>query len=51
MRLPGVGPVTAPEHPRRPHREAVPQLVADLDRVKGIGPKTLEKIRPFVVME
>jgi len=49
-RLPGIGPVTAQniltaraEHPFR--------TFADLDHVKGIGPKTLEKIRPFVVLK
>jgi competence protein ComEA len=25
--------------------------VNDLDRVKGIGPKTLEKIRPYVIVK
>lgn len=50
MRLPGIGPVTAQNiiaaRADKPFRS-----VADLDRVKGIGPKTLEKIRPFVVVE
>lgn len=47
QRLPGVGPVTA-QHitSARPF-----QSVADLDRVKGIGPKTMDKLRPFVVVK
>jgi competence protein ComEA len=44
MRLPGIGRVTAQAIVAgRPYRS-----LADLDRVKGIGPKTLEKLRPFV---
>jgi competence protein ComEA len=27
------------------------QTVNDLDKVKGIGPKTLDKLRPFVVVK
>jgi competence protein ComEA len=50
MRIPGVGPVTAQNivtaRADRPFTS-----VADLDRVKGIGPKTLAKIRPFVVIK
>ncbi|WP_439624801.1 ComEA family DNA-binding protein [Gemmata sp.] len=50
MQLPGIGPVTAQNivaaRAERPFRSA-----ADLDRVKGIGPKTLDKIRPFVAVE
>ncbi len=42
--LPGVGPVLAQEIMRaRPFR-----VIDDLDKVKGIGPKKLEKIRPRV---
>lgn len=45
--LPGVGPVTANNIlAARPFNS-----VNDLDRVKGIGPKTLEKLRPFVVVK
>ncbi|HEY2909759.1 MAG TPA: helix-hairpin-helix domain-containing protein [Gemmataceae bacterium] len=44
MRLPGVGRVTAQAIVAgRPYRS-----LSDLDKVKGIGPKTLEKLRPFV---
>jgi competence protein ComEA len=46
MRLPGVGAVTANAIVAgRPYRSA-----AELDRVRGIGPKTLEKLRPFVAV-
>jgi competence protein ComEA len=45
--LPGVGAVTANSIiASRPFRS-----FEDLDRVKGIGPKTLEKLRPFVVIK
>jgi competence protein ComEA len=47
QRLPGIGPVTAQAIAAgRPF-----QSVADLDRVKGIGAKTVEKLRPFVTVE
>jgi competence protein ComEA len=48
MRLPGVGPVLAERIADHRNRErfATPD---DLRKVKGIGPKTLEAIRPFVV--
>ena len=46
MRLPRVGPATA-----RAIIAARPfKSVADLDRVKGIGPKTLDTLRPFVTV-
>lgn len=46
QRLPGVGPVMAGAIVAgRPFRS-----IADLDRVRGIGPKTLDKLRPFVVV-
>jgi competence protein ComEA len=49
-RLPAIGPVTAQNIVAA--RAAKPfRTLADLDNVKGIGPKTLEKIRPFVVLE
>jgi competence protein ComEA len=49
QRLPGVGPVTAQAIVAT--RTAAPfQSVNDLDKVRGIGPKTLEKLRPFVVV-
>jgi competence protein ComEA len=50
QRLPGVGPVTAQAIVAA--RAAAPfRSVSDLDRVKGIGPKTREKLRPFVTVE
>ncbi len=49
QRLPGVGPVTA--QAIITSRTAAPfQTTNDLDKVKGIGPKTVEKLRPFVVV-
>jgi competence protein ComEA len=50
QRLPAVGPVTAQNIIAA--RTAKPfETVNDLDKVKGIGPKTLEKLRPFVVVK
>ncbi|HEY1186576.1 MAG TPA: helix-hairpin-helix domain-containing protein [Gemmata sp.] len=50
QRLPGVGPVMARAIVAA--RAAAPfQTVSDLDKVKGIGPKTLDKLRPFVVVQ
>jgi competence protein ComEA len=50
MQLPGVGAVTAQNIIAA--RSAEPfRTLADLDRVKNIGPKTLDKLRPFVVFE
>jgi competence protein ComEA len=50
QRLPGVGPVIAQNiitaRTDKPFTSA-----NDLDRVKGIGPKTLDKLRPFVVVK
>lgn len=47
QRLPRVGPATA-----RAIIAARPfKSVDDLDRVKGIGPKTLDALRPFVTTE
>ena len=50
QRLPGVGPVTA-QNIVAARAEKPFKSVADLDRVKGIGPKTLDKLRPFVVVK
>src|SRR5262245_34897041 len=50
VRIPGVGPVTAQSilAARADRRFA---SIDDLDRVRGIGPKTLEKIRPYVIVK
>jgi competence protein ComEA len=50
MRLPSIGPVTA--RAIVASRAVTPfESVHDLDRVKGIGPKTLDKLRPYVVVK
>jgi competence protein ComEA len=46
-RLPGIGPVLAARI-MAARQAAAFQRVDDLRRVKGIGPKTLEKVRPHV---
>ena len=50
QQIPSVGTVTAANivaaRAERPFRS-----IEDLDRVRGIGPKTLEKIRPYVTVE
>ena len=48
MRLPGVGPVTAASIISYRQQQGFFQSIDDLIKVKGIGPKTLEKIRPYV---
>lgn len=49
QRLPGVGPVMAEAIVAA--RTAAPfRAVSDLDKVKGIGPKKLDALRPFVVV-
>lgn len=50
MRLPGVGPVMA-QNILSSRTEKPFTSVSDLDRVKGIGVKTLEKLRPFVMVK
>jgi competence protein ComEA len=50
VKLPGVGPVTA-QHILAARAERPFSTVAELSRVKGIGPKTLDKIKPFVVVK
>jgi len=50
MRLPGVGPVMA-QNIIKAREEKRFESVADLNRVKGIGPKTLDRLRPFVVVK
>ena len=55
MRLPGIGPVLASSLndlcEANDHRDgATFKTVDDLLRVKGIGPKLLAKIRPYIVL-
>lgn len=47
-RLPGVGPAMAERILEERSRQKF-SSVDDLDRVKGIGPKKLEKMRPYVI--
>ena len=50
QRLPDIGAVKAQAIVAS--RATAPfQTVDDLDKVKGIGPKTVEKLRPFVVVK
>lgn len=50
--LPGVGPVTASRIVKREAERGAPfERVEDLLEVKGIGPKTLEKLRRFINVE
>jgi competence protein ComEA len=50
QRLPGVGPVMA-RNILATRSAKTFESVNDLDKVKGIGPKTLDKLRPFVVVK
>jgi competence protein ComEA len=50
VRIPGVGPVTA-QNILAARADRPFSSVNDLDRVKGIGPKTLGKIRPYVIVK
>lgn len=50
IRIPGVGPVTA-QNILSARGDRPFSSVDDLDRVKGIGSKTLEKIRPYVIVK
>lgn len=47
--LPGIGPITAARIIEFRQKHGPFKKIADLDAVKGIGPKTIEKIRPFVI--
>lgn len=48
VRLPGIGPVTARSIIEYRERNGRFKEIDDLQNVKRIGPKTLEKIKPFV---
>lgn len=47
-RLPGIGPVLARRIVEDRGRHGQYRRVEDLLRVKGIGPKTVEKLRPYL---
>jgi competence protein ComEA len=49
QKLPGIGPKMA-ERVMDSRRQKPFQSIDDLRRVKGIGPKTLDKIRPYVTV-
>ncbi|MFI4871083.1 MAG: ComEA family DNA-binding protein, partial [Phycisphaerales bacterium JB061] len=46
--LPGIGPVMAGRIIEDRTTNGLYRSPADLDRVKGIGPKTLEKLTPLI---
>ena len=48
--LPNVGPVTAERIIRFREDFGVFKSIGDLTRVKGIGPKTLDKLRKYVTI-
>ena len=48
--LPNVGPVTAERIIRFREDFGVFKSIDDLTRVKGIGPKTLDKLRKYVTI-
>lgn len=49
--LPGIGPGLAARIIEDRDKNGRFRTVKDLDRVRGIGPKLLEKVGPFVVVE
>ncbi|MBX3390453.1 MAG: helix-hairpin-helix domain-containing protein [Phycisphaeraceae bacterium] len=49
--LPGIGPGLAARIVEDREKNGRYKAVKDLDRVRGIGPKLLEKVRPFVVVD
>ena len=49
--LPGVGPALAGRIVEYREKKGAFKRVEDLDRVKGIGPKILERIREKVTVE
>lgn len=48
--LPGIGPSIARRIVESRTREGAFETVEQLDRVKGIGPRTVERLRPFVTV-
>ena len=51
LALPGVGPVRAREILRARRRLGGFRTVGQLAEVKGIGPKTVERLRPLVCID
>lgn len=51
MKLPKIGPVTAERIIRYRDDYGSFKIIDDLSKVKGIGSKTLDKIRAFVEIE
>jgi competence protein ComEA len=51
QRLPGIGPVLARRIVEHRQAQGTFKVVDELRRVKGIGKKTFERIRAFVVIE
>lgn len=49
-RLPGIGPILAQRIIEDRRRNGPYARVEDLDRVKGIGPRTIERLRPHVTI-
>ncbi|MEO6907540.1 MAG: ComEA family DNA-binding protein [Abditibacteriaceae bacterium] len=48
--LPGIGPVMAERVVAYRKAHGAFQTLDDLDKVKGIGTKTIEKLRPFIII-
>lgn len=49
--LPRIGPALAQRIIEDRTRNGAYKTIEDLNRVKGIGPKTLERLRPLVILE
>jgi competence protein ComEA len=49
IQLPGVGQVLAERLIAERERGGEFRSIADLERVRGIGPRTLERIRPYIL--
>ena len=50
-RLPGIGPVMAKRILDYRQKKGIFRSIEELKNVRGIGPKTLEKIRPYLRLE
>jgi competence protein ComEA len=49
LQLPGVGPILADKWIAERERGGPFRSIEDLGRVNGIGPRTLERLRPYLV--